>query len=190
MSDRIAVGLDVHARSTSACAIDEATGEVRRARMGPDRDEVVRWLVALGGVVTATYEAGPTGYVLAREIQQAGIRCVVCAPGKIPRAPGDRVKTDQRDAERLARLLRLGELTAVRIPELKQEAARDVVRAREDARGDLMRARHRLSKFLLRRGYLFDGSAWTIRHDGWIRHITLADPMARACAHLLLRGAA
>ena len=82
----------------------------------------------------------------------AGIACTVAAPSKIPRAPGDKVKTDRRDAERLARLLRLGELVAVRVPEPHEEAARDLVRAREDARGELMRARHRLSKLLLRHG--------------------------------------
>jgi len=181
MGDRIAVGLDVHARSTVACAIDEATGEVRRARFGPDRTEVIRWVKDLGGSVRATYEAGPTGYVLAREMEQAGIRCVVCAPGKIPRAPGDRIKTDQRDAERLARLLKMDELTAVRVPGPGEEAARDLVRAREDARADLMRARHRLSKFMLRHGHLYtDGGAWSRRHEEWIGRIRLAEPTSQA----------
>ena len=100
---------------------------------------------------------------------EAGIACTVGAPSKIPRAPGDRVKTDRRDAERLARLLRLGELVAVRVPEPHEEAARDLVRAREDARGDLMRARHRLSKLLLRHGLAYDASAWTLAHDAWLR---------------------
>jgi transposase len=93
----------------------------------------------------------------------------VAAPSKIPRAPGDRVKTDRRDAERLARLLRLGELVAVRVPEPHEESARDLVRAREDARGELMRARHRLSKLLLRHGLVYDASAWTLAHDAWLR---------------------
>jgi transposase len=99
----------------------------------------------------------------------AGIACTVAAPSKIPRASGDRVKTDRRDAERLARLLRLGELVAVRVPEPHEEAARDLVRAREDARGELMRARHRLSKLLLRHGVVYDASAWTLAHDAWLR---------------------
>src|SRR5215207_3919195 len=90
-------------------------------------------------------------------------------PRRSRRAPGDRVKTDRRDAERLARLLRLGELVAVPVPEPHVEAARDLVRAREDARGDLMRARHRLSKLLLRNGLVYDASAWTLAHDGWLR---------------------
>ncbi len=93
----------------------------------------------------------------------------MAAPSRIQRAPADRVKTDRRDAERLARLLRLGELVAVRVPEPHEEAARDLVRAREDARGELMRARHRLSKLLLRHGLVYDASAWTLAHDRWLR---------------------
>ena len=111
------------------------------------------------------YEAGPTGYGLARACAGAGIACTVAAPSRIPRAAADKVKTDRRDAERLARLLRLGELVAVRVPEPHEEAARDLVRAREDARGDLMRARHRLSKLLLRHGLVYDATAWTLAHD-------------------------
>jgi transposase len=100
---------------------------------------------------------------------EAGIACTVAAPSKIPRVSGDRVKTDRRDAERLARLLRLGELVPVRVPDPLEEAARDLVRTREDARGDLMRARHRLSKLLLRHGLVFEGSAWTLAHEAWLR---------------------
>ena len=95
--------------------------------------------------------------------------CTVAAPSKIPHASGDKVKTDRRDAERLARLLRLGELVAVRVPEPYEEATRDLVRAREDARGELMRARHRLSKLLLRHGLVYDASAWTLAHVAWLR---------------------
>jgi transposase len=119
--------------------------------------------------VRVAYEAGPTGYGLARACAAAGIMCTVAAPSKIPRAAADRVKTDRRDAERLARLLRLGELVAVRVPDPHEEAARDLVRAREDARGELMRARHRLSKLLLRHGRVYDASAWTRAHDAWLR---------------------
>jgi transposase len=119
--------------------------------------------------VRVAYEAGPTGYELARACAAAGIACTVAAPSKIPRAPADRVKTDRRDAERLARLLRLGELVAVRVPEPWEEAARDLVRAREDARSELMRARHRVSKLLLRHGLVYDAAAWTLAHDAWLR---------------------
>jgi transposase len=119
--------------------------------------------------IKVAYEAGPTGYGLARACVAAGMACTVAAPSKIPRAAADRVKTDRRDAERLARLLRLGELVAVRVPEPYEEAARDLVRAREDARGELMRARHRLSKLLLRHGLVYEASAWTGAHDAWLR---------------------
>jgi transposase len=103
----------------------------------------------LPGPVAVSYEAGPTGFGLARALSAAGIRCEVVAPSKLERPPGDKVKTDRRDAERLARLLRIGELPGIRVPTETEEAARDLGRAREDARGDLMRARHRLSKLLL-----------------------------------------
>jgi transposase len=100
----------------------------------------------------------------------AGVRCVVVAPSKLQRPAGDRVKTEAKDALHLAMLLRLDEVTAVSVPSVEQEAARDLVRAREDARGDLMRARHRLSKLLLRQGIVYsDGNAWTDRHDLWLR---------------------
>jgi transposase len=121
-----------------------------------------------------TYEAGPTGFGLSRALNAAGIRCVVAAPSKLQRPSGDRVKTDARDAIHLARLLRLDEVTAVAIPTPQQEAARDLVRAREDCRGDLMRARHRLSKLLLRNGIVYSGgAAWTGKHDAWLRRQAL-----------------
>jgi transposase len=107
------------------------------------------------------------------------VRCVVVAPSKLERPPGDRVKTDRRDAERLARLLAVGELPGVRGPPVAEEAARDLVRAREDARSDLMRARHRLSKLLLRQGLVFAGAAWTRAHDRWLGQLRLDQPGLR-----------
>ena len=169
MSQGTWIGLDVHARKTVAGVLDAVTGEVRTCRVASRPVETVAWLRELPAPVRVAYEAGPTGYGLARACAAAGIACVVAAPSKIPRASGDKVKTDRRDAERLARLLRLGELVAVRIPEPHEEAARDLVRAREDARGELMRARHRLSKLLLRHGCVYDASAWTLAHDAWMR---------------------
>lgn len=163
------VGLDVHARSTVAGVLDGRSGELSVRRLPPESGRVIEWLRALPQPVRVAYEAGPTGYGLARSCAGVGIACTVAAPSKIPRASGDRVKTDRRDAERLARLLRLGELVAVGVPEPHVEAARDLVRAREDARGDLMRARHRLSKLLLRHGIVYDASAWTLAHDAWLR---------------------
>ncbi|MDT0278474.1 IS110 family RNA-guided transposase [Blastococcus goldschmidtiae] len=168
--ERTSVGLDVHARSVVAAAIDGVSGELVQARLTPSYDHVRSWIAGLPGPVAVVYEAGPTGFGLYRSLTEAGIRCVVAAPSKLHRPSGDRVKTDARDAVLLARLLRLGEVTAVTVPTVAQEAARDLVRAREDARGDLMRARHRLSKLLLRQGTVYDGGqAWTQAHDAWLR---------------------
>jgi transposase len=169
-SERTSVGLDVHARSVAAAAIDGVTGEVFKARLSPAHDQVRTWVGGLPGPVAVAYEAGPTGFGLARALTAAGIRCVVAAPSRLQRPSGDRVKTDARDALHLARLLRLEEVTAVVVPSRDQEAARDLVRAREDSRGDLMRARHRLSKLLLRQGIVYSGGrAWTGVHDVWLR---------------------
>ena len=168
--ERTSVGLDVHARSVVAAAIDGVTGELTRARLTPSYEEIGSWIGRLDGPVAVAYEAGPTGFGLYRALTAAGVRCVVAAPSKLQRPSGDRIKTDARDAVHLARLLRLGEITAVAVPSVDQEAARDLVRAREDARGDLMRARHRLSKLLLRQGIVYcGGAAWTGMHDVWLR---------------------
>jgi transposase len=123
------------------------------------------------------YEAGPTGYGLARRALAVGIEMVVCAPGRTERRPGDRVKTDKRDAIRLARLLAAGELTLVTVPSVERERLRDLVRCREDIRVDLMRARHRLGKFLLRREIYYEGpaSAWTQQHHKWLAELRFAD---------------
>jgi transposase len=143
LGERTCVGLDVHARSVVGCVIDNEAGEIQTLRLSPKTDALVAWIASLPGPVAVTYEAGPTGFGLARALTAAGVRCEVVAPSKLERPPGDKVKTDRRDAERLARLLRIGELPGVRVPTEAEEAARDLVRAREDARGDLMRARHR-----------------------------------------------
>ncbi|HZJ28439.1 MAG TPA: IS110 family transposase [Solirubrobacterales bacterium] len=176
------VGLDVHARSVVAGLIDEDTGELRVTRAPHRTEELARWLGDLAGPVRVAYEAGPTGFGLARACEAAGIACLVAAPSLIARSPAGRgKKSDVTDAENLARLLRRGELTAVRVPDPVDEAARDLVRAREDARADLMRARHRLSKLLLRHGLVFEeGRAWTTRHQAWLRRQRLEHSGARA----------
>src|SRR4051795_7121081 len=172
---RTSVGLDVHARSVSAAAIDGVTGELIRQRLVPDPAVILDWLRALPGPVAVTYEAGPTGFGLARALTGAGIRCQVAAPSKINRPSGDRVKTDARDAVLLARLLRLDDIVTVRVPTVAQEAARDLVRAREVTRGDLMRVRHRISKLLLRHGHVYyGGEAWTGKHEQWLGQIRFA----------------
>jgi transposase len=159
----------VHARSVAAAAIDGVTGEVFRARLVPTPPEVIGWVGSLPGPVAVVYESGPTGFGLARALSVAGIRCQVAAASKLQRPAGDRVKTDARDALHLARLLRLDEVVAVRVPSEVEESARDLVRCREAARADLMRARHRLSKLLLRHGIVYSGGkAWTQAHDYWL----------------------
>jgi transposase len=169
-SERTSVGLDVHARSVVAAAIDGQTGEVFKARLTPSYAEVLGWVGKLPGPCAVAYEAGPTGFGLARALTAAGWRCEVAASSKLNRAAGDRVKTDARDALHLARLLRLDEVVPVRIPTQAEEAARDLVRAREASRQDLMRARHRVSKLLLRYGIVYSGGkAWTELHERWLR---------------------
>lgn len=180
-SERTSVGLDVHARSVAAAAIDGVTGELVQARLTPSHEHIRCWLGELAGPVAVVYEAGPTGFGLYRSLVAAGVRCVVAAPSKLQRPAGDRVKTDAKDAVHLARLLRLGEITPVTVPGVEQEAARDLVRAREDCRGDLMRARHRLSKLLLRQGIVYSGGqAWTGTHDAWLRRQSFDNPARQA----------
>lgn len=180
-TERTSVGLDVHARSVAAAAIDGVTGELFQSRLTPAYDHIRSWVSALPGPVAVAYEAGPTGFGLYRALTEAGMRCEVVAPSKLQKPAGERVKTDARDAVHLARLLRLDEITSVAVPTVDQEAARDLVRAREDCRGDLMRARHRLAKLLLRHGIVYyGGDAWTGKHDTWLRHEALGQLKARA----------
>jgi transposase len=167
---RTSVGLDVHARSVVASALDGVSGEITERRLTPVHADVAAWIGDLPGPVKVTYEAGPTGFGLARFLRAAGIDVEVAAPSKLLRPSGDRVKTDVRDARHLARLLHAGQIVAVTVPTEATEAARDLVRAREDARGDLMSARHRVSKLLLRQGIVWSGGkAWTGVHDRWLR---------------------
>jgi transposase len=178
MGDGSWVGVDLHARSAVAGVLDGLSGELWTERVPPGAEALVVWLARLPAPVRVAYEAGPTGFELARACARLGIDCLVAAPGKIPRAAAERVKTDRRDAERLARLLRLGELTRVRVPDESEEQTRDLVRAREDARADLMRVRHRLSKLLLRHGLLWERSAWTREHDRWLAALRFDGPLA------------
>jgi transposase len=180
-TERTSAGLDVHARSVAAAAIDGVTGELFQAKLTPSYDHITSWLQDKPGPVAVAYEAGPTGFGLYRHLGAAGIRCEVAAPSKIQKPSGDRVKTDARDAIHLARLLRLDEITPVAVPSVEQESARDLVRAREDCRGDLMRARHRLSKLLLRNGIVYyGGNAWTGKHQVWLRRDALPQLTSRA----------
>jgi transposase len=177
---RSLVGLEVHAARVVAAVLDADTGEVQFFGMLMDAGRVAGFCAALPGPVSVAYEAGPTGYGLARELATREVQCTVAAPSKIPRGRGERVKTDRRDAELLVRLLVAGKLHAVRVPGDEEEALRDLVRAREAVRQDLMRCRHRLSKLLLRHGIRFDdGHAWTERHRHWLEQVQLAWPAAQ-----------
>ena len=178
---RSLVGLDVHATKIVAAVLDAETGELQFFAMTADVGRTAGFCAGLPRPVRVAYEAGPTGYGLVRELAKRGVECVVAAPSKIPRASGDRVKTDRRDAELIVRLLLAGKLHAVRIPGAEEEALRDLVRAREQVRVDLMRCRHRLSKLLLRNGIRFDdGAAWTQRHRDWLAQVALQWPAAQA----------
>lgn len=183
------VGLDVHASRTAVAVLVTATGEIVKRTVHGRPHEVVDVLECLPGRVRAVYEAGPTGYGLARR-SRPGLEISVCAPGDIAAGAGagSRQKTDARDALKLARLHQAGQLTLVTVPTLEQEQVRDLVRAREDVRADLMRARHRLGKFLLRREIYFPGKAraWTAEHRDWLATLRFDDRASEAtCADYL-----
>jgi transposase len=181
------LGLDVH-KDTISVAI------LAPDRDGPDVERIahdeasVRRLVGRfpnPRLLRACYEAGPTGYELARLLASMGVGCEVIAPSLIPKAPGDKVKTDRRDCRRLARLYRAGELVAIRIPSVQEEAVRDLCRARADMVADRTRARHRLGKFLLRHGRPWrGGNAWTLTHERWLLQQRFEEPaLAATYAH-------
>lgn len=172
------VGMDVHAE-TIAVAVAEGRDEVRSLGTIANRPEAVRRLLGkLGNLqnLRVCYEAGPTGYALYWQLSQLGVQCEVIAPSLVPMKASDRVKTDRRDAERLARSFRSGDLTAVWVPDSKHEALRDLVRAREAAKEDQLRAKHRLGKYLLRYAQRpAEGcKAWTAAWWQWVRGLELA----------------
>jgi transposase len=184
MKDTRFVGLDVHA-ATIAVAVAEAEGEVRSLGTIPNEPEAVRRLVKRLGPapqLRACYEAGPCGYTLYWQLARLGVACQVVAPTLVPIKAGDRVKTDRRDAERLARSLRSGDRTAVWVPDAAHEALRDLVRAREAAKRDQLRARHRLQKFLLRHGHRPPPgtTTWTEKYRRWIEAVRFEHPAQEA----------
>jgi transposase len=187
MKDIRHVGLDVDSEKV-VVAVAEPDGEVRSLGAIPYTQEAVRRLVKrLGpaGRLRMCYEAGPHGYGLYWQLTQLGVHCDVIAPTLIPTRSGDRVKTNRRDAEKLARCYRSGDLTAVWVPDAAHEALRDVVRARESAKKDQLRARHRLSKFLLRHGLRAAANckSWTRRHVDWVKTLHF-EPAAQEAAFL------
>jgi transposase len=175
------VGLDVH-KASIAVSVAGAFGDPEDHGQIPNEPAAVRRLLdRLAGPdarLSVAYEAGPTGYALHRQLTALGIECVVVAPSLIPTRPGDRVKTDRRDAAKLARLLRGGDLTPVWVPDEAGGALRDLVRARDDAKADQLRARHRLSESLLRRAVHPPAGvrAWSRAHEAWLERATLAEP--------------
>ncbi len=176
------VGLDVHAKTIAIAVAEEGRDEPRYlSTIANDVSRLLSCLDRLGRRETlhCAYEAGPTGYGLQRRLEDAGIRCDVIAPSKMPKASGDRVKTDRRDAIRLAHFLRSGDLIAIHVPDEACEAMRDLLRSREDAKRAQLRARHQLSKYLLRHGRRWPKSNWTKAHIEWIEQQSF-DHLAQA----------
>ena len=180
------VGMDVHKNSIHVAMLlaDEAEPSEWHE---PNTAEAVRRLARrllrqAPGALRCCYEAGPTGYALQRQLTAAGVPCTVVAPSLIPVRPGSRVKTDRRDARKLAELFRAGLLTEVHPPTESEEALRDLCRCREDVRDDLLRARHRMSKFLLRRHAIYRQTKhhWGTRHMAWLHEIRFDDPASQA----------
>lgn len=182
MPYRTSIGLDVHARSVSACALDHLSGEMSQTTFSePSAAEIASWASGFAGPVRAVYESGPTGFALARQLNSLGLECLVGASSKMLRPSGDRVKNDRRDAVLLARMLSTGNVPEVRIPDSGQEAAKDLVHAREDARAALTSAKLRLSHFLLRKGHVWDRgrSTWTAAHMAWMRSLAFETGLDR-----------
>jgi transposase len=166
------LAMDVHKNTISTGLLEPGSTTVLVDKISTDDESIHRLIRRFDDPtrVWACYEAGPTGYELARTLRGAGMRCEVIAPSLIPTAPGQRIKTDKRDARRLASLFRGGQLSPVRVPAPVEEAVRDLCRARTDMVIDRTRARHRLGKFLLRHGRIWrGGDNWTLKHEAWIR---------------------
>ena len=178
MAYRTSIGLDVHARSVAAAAFIPETGEVVQKSFPYDPWAVAEWARSMPQPAKCVYESGPTGFDLQRRLSEAGVECCVGAVSKMLRPAGDRVKTDKRDAVFLARMLAVGNVVEVAVPAEAMEAARDLARAREDCRHDLTRARHLLSKFLLRKGVVYESgkAAWTKAHRAWLSSLSFGDP--------------
>lgn len=187
---RAFVALDVHKHSITAAVLPAVGGQPEVLQLEHSEKAVRRFFKKLGGGegLAVCYEAGPCGYELYRLLASLGIACDIVAPSLTPVRPGDRVKTDRRDARKLARLYRAGELSFVRPPTPEQEGLRDLVRCRDDLRRARTAARHRIGKQLLRSGRVYrEGkTAWTLRHRAWLRRQRLDDPLAQAALEHML----
>ncbi len=172
------IGLDVHAVAVVGCALNPDTGELVKASMDADPAVVLEWIQRFEPPVRAVYESGPTGYVLARFLREAGIDCVVAASSKLLRAPGDKIKTDKRDARVLVEMLATGSVTEVRVPTREQEDLRDLSRLRSAAARDLSHARQRLNALLLRHGIRYPkDTKWTQEHAAWLHRQRFDSPV-------------
>ena len=179
--DAIHLGMDVHRDSISVGILNPGCERPDVEKIFKDEESVRRLIGRFDEpqLLRVCYEAGPTGFDLARLLRSMGVACEVIAPSLIPKAPGDKVKTDKRDCRRLARLHRAGELVAIGVPNPLEEAVRDLCRTRGDMVEDLTRARNRLSKFLLRHSRVYrDGSPWTIKHESWLAAQRFDEPAA------------
>src|SRR3984893_15444428 len=192
MQSTTIIAFDQHAATTVAAVLLPGQRTPALQSMTSDTATIVRFVERLRRqrAVRCCYEAGPCGFELQRALTAHEVPCDVIAPALIPRRAGDRGKTDRRDAAQLAILYRAGALTPIHIPTDQEEAARDLLRCREDIRADLLRARHRLSKFLLRHGRRFTGTkkAWSKRHDDWLRAQTWAIAPLDQTHHAYLRA--
>lgn len=182
--------------STTDVGLDTSKSSIQVAMLLPGSEKAVEWELAnepravrrmakrlrreAVGDLRVCYEAGPCGYALQRQLRELGVNAIVVAPSLIPVKPGERVKTNRRDAAKLAVMLRAGALTEVHPPTLEEESVRDLCRCRDDIREDMMRARHRLMKMLLRRGMVYAGRAWTEMHRRWLRSLAFEHETARA----------
>jgi transposase len=178
MFEHTFIGLDVHASSVVGCALVPETGELVQAKMDSDPAVVLEWIRRFQPPMKAVYESGPTGYVLARYLRAAGIDCLVAASSKLLRAPGDKIKTDKRDARRLAEMLALGEVTEVRVPTREQEDLRDLSRLRATAAKNLAHARQHVNAILLRHGIRYpEKTKWTKEHVLWLHRQHFDSPV-------------